>query len=95
MTTREEVLEYIEKLKANYAERKKDTYKDIEITRNWLFLERMAIIDSYNVDDLTEEQFMFIDNVFDELINDNITKSKKKLNKTSGSTQNNSKEEEK
>lgn len=78
MTTREEVLEYIEKLKANYAERKKDTYKDIEITRNWLFLERMAIIDSYNVDDLTEEQFMFIDNVFDELINDNITKSKKK-----------------
>lgn len=77
MTTREEVLEYIEKLKANYAERKKDTYKDIEITRNWLFLERMAIIDSYNVDDLTEEQFMFIDNVFDELINDNITKSKK------------------
>lgn len=80
MTTHEEVLEYINELKANYAARKQDTYKDTERTCNWLFLERMTIIDGYNVDDFTEEQFMFIDDVFDELINDNQAKALIKRN---------------
>lgn len=87
MTTAEDIQEYIEELKANYATRKQDTYKDTERTFNWLFLERMTIIDGYNVDDFTEEQFMFIDDVFDELINDNQAKALIKRNEWNHSSE--------
>lgn len=87
MTTAEDIQEYIDDLKTNYAARNQDTYKDTERTCNWLFLERMAIIDGYNVGDFTEEQFMFIDDVFDELINDNQAKALIKRNEWNHSSE--------
>lgn len=85
MTTHEEVLEYVEELKASYADRKQDTYQDTTATFNWLMLERMTMLDGYNAGDFTEAQFMFIDDVFDTLVNDNQEKSNIKRNEWNNS----------
>lgn len=58
MTTAEDIQEYISDLTAQYAERKKNTYREVESAQNWLMLEYMTIVDGYNAGDFTEQQFM-------------------------------------
>lgn len=69
MFTKEDILEYTQELSKTFAQHNKTTYLECEATFAWLMNNRKDLIESsLNTGDLTEEQFIEIDNVFDELV---------------------------
>lgn len=85
MFTEKDILEYTQELSENFAQRDKTTYLDCEATFVWLMNERKDLIEnSLNTGELTEEQFIEIDKVVDELVAELQTlsiKARDKFNK--------------
>ena len=69
MFTKEDILEYTQELSEIFAQRENTTYLDCEATFIWLMNNRKDLIENtLNTGELTEEQFIEIDEVFDELV---------------------------
>jgi hypothetical protein len=69
MFTKEDILEYTQELSEIFAQRDNTTYLDCEATFIWLMNNRKDLIEnSLKIGELTEEQFIEIENVFDKLV---------------------------
>lgn len=67
MFTKEEIAEYKEELQRNYHERTKGTYRECEDTFEWLTQEYKDICISYDLDEMTPEQFDEVAELFTKL----------------------------